>query len=386
MADVAKPFVSVGQVFFGVSAIERLPVVLKELGVSRTLLVTDKGVTASGAVSLVEQSLRRESIATVVFDDTQPEPGVEVVERVVGLGRDEKIDGIVGMGGGSSMDTAKMASILLKFGGNVRDYLGEGLVPGPGLPMVLVPTTAGTGSESTPNALFVVDGEKQAVVSRHLVPRAAIVDPTLTLSVPPSITASAGVDALVHACETYTSLGSTPLSEMYSLRAVELIAGSIRTAVWQGSDLKARTDMALGSFLAGVAITNAGTGAVHALAYPLGGRYRVPHGVSNSLMFPYVAEYNVLSDLPRFTALAKALGEKVDGLSIRDAALCFVKGVRAIIQDVGLPRTLAEVGIGPSEIPHLVDVAARQTRLLKNNPRVLTRNDIEAIYRKALGL
>lgn len=326
------------------------------------------------------------AIDAVVFDDTQPEPGIEVVERVVERGRSGVIDGIVGLGGGSSLDAAKMASILLRFGGNLRDYLGENQVQGRGLPMVLIPTTAGTGSESTPNALFVVDGEKQAVVSRHLLPEAAIIDPALTLSAPPSITASAGVDALVHACETYTSLGSTPLSEMYSLRAVELIASSIRTAVWHGSDLKARTDMALGSFLAGVAITNAGTGAVHALAYPLGGKYRVAHGVSNSLMFPYVAEYNVVSNLTKFAILAKALGERVEGLSIRDAALSFVNGVKAIIRDVRLPETLAEVGIGPSDIPHLVEVASRQTRLLKNNPRLLTRDDIEAIYRRALGL
>lgn len=182
--------------------------------------------------------------------------------------------------------------------------------------------------------------------------------------------------------------GSVPVNpeDGHLPAAVELIASSIRTAVWHGSDLKARTDMALGSFLAGVAITNAGTGAVHALAYPLGGKYRVAHGVSNSLMFPYVAEYNVVSNLTKFAILAKALGERVEGLSIRDAALSFVNGVKAIIRDVRLPETLAEVGIGPSDIPHLVEVASRQTRLLKNNPRLLTRDDIEAIYRRALGL
>jgi alcohol dehydrogenase len=373
-------------VFFGAGAIESLPAVVRDLGVTRALLVTDKGVTESGAAGLAEARLREQGIAVAVFDDTQPEPGAEVVERVMERARGEGIDGVVGLGGGSPMDTAKVASVLLKLGGCLRDYLGAGRIHGPGLPLILVPTTAGTGSESTPNALFLVDGEKQAVISEHLLPNAAIIDPSLTLSMPPTVTAASGVDALVHACETYTSLASTKLSEMYSLRAAELIARSIRTAVWRGSDLEARTDMALGSYLAGIAVANAGTGAVHALAYPLGGKHRIPHGVSNSLMFPYVAEYNVMADLPKFSALARALGEKVDGLTPRDAALCFVNSVKALVRDVGLPTTLTEVGISPSELPHLVDVAVRQTRLLSNNPRTLTRGDIDTIYRKALGL
>ncbi len=381
-----RPFLAPERVYLGPGSIESLAPVLEEFGARRVLVITDKGVAASGAVDLLLGDLDRHSIAAAVFDDTRPEPGEETVEEAVRwASRGEQVDVVCGLGGGSPMDVAKVATIIIAHGGALRDYLGQDKVQKPGLPLVLIPTTAGTGAEATPNALFVVDGEKQAVISRHLIPRVAIVDPDLTLSLPPRVTAASGADALVHACETYTSVAATPLSEMYSLRAVELIAGSIRTAVWQGADRKARADMALGSFLAGVAITNAGTGAVHALAYPLGGKYRVPHGVSNSLMFPYVAEWNAVSAMSKFARLAKAMGEQVGGLSLRESSLSFVRSVKSVVQDVGLPQTLREVGIGPSDLDHLVDSAARQTRLLNNNPRTLSRDDIAAIYRKAMG-
>ncbi|NLM65015.1 MAG: iron-containing alcohol dehydrogenase, partial [Firmicutes bacterium] len=256
-------------------------------------------------------------------------------------------------------------------------------VKAPGLPMVLVPTTSGTGSECTPNALFIVDGEKQAVLSRYILPQAAVVDPDLTLSMPPKVTAASGLDALIHACESYTSLGATPLTEVFSLRAVELIAGAIRAAVWRGSDRKARADISLGSYLAGVAIANAGTTAVHALAYPLGGKYRIPHGVSNALMFPYVMEWNIPADMEKFARLAQAVREDVDGLPLREAARRFLRGIESIIEDVGVPRTLDEVGIDRGELPALVEGAARQQRLLRNNPRSLSKEDMAAIYAKA---
>lgn len=382
---MVRAFVSPEDVYFGPGAVESLPPVLKGLGAREVLLVTDKGVAASGAADLLLGHLRQQSIAGVVFDRTKPEPGEETVAEAVEWARAKKVDAVIGLGGGSPMDVAKVVAMILAHGGVLRDYIGGRKVDGPGLPLALVPTTSGTGSEATPNALFVVDGEKQAVISRYLIPRVAVIDPSLTVSLPPQVTAASGVDALVHACETYTSLAATPLSEMYSLRSVALIARSIRTAVWQGSNMTARTDMALGSFLAGVAITNAGTGAVHALAYPLGGKYRVPHGVANSVMFSYVSEFNVASDMPRFATLAGALGEEVSGLSLRAAALSFVHGVEAIIRDVGLPRTLRQVGVGPSDLDYLVNAAIGQTRLLKNNPRSLSREDVAAIYRKAMG-
>lgn len=381
--QVLKPHICVERVFFRAGAIEALPGVLKELGVAKALIVTDRGVASSGIVERARALVEAASVATAVYDATDPEPGEGVPDGIADRYRHEAIDGVVGLGGGSCLDTAKVVAVMLAHGGKLREYLGPDKVPGPGLPSVMVPTTSGTGSESTPNALFIVDGEKQAVLSRHIMPAVAIIDPELTLSVPPHVTAASGLDALVHAVETYTSLGATPVTEMYSLRAVELIAASIRSAVWRGNDLAARSDMALASYLAGVAIANAGTGAVHALAYPLGGRYRVSHGVSNALMFPYVSEWNIPADLPRFATLAKAVGEQVEGLPLRDAAFRFLRGIEAIIGDVGVPRSLDELGIARSELPVLVEGAAKQTRLLKNNPRVLSKDDIAAIYTKA---
>lgn len=378
-----KPHISVGRVFFGAGAIQALPGVLRDMGVAKALIVTDRGVAASGIAERVRRMAEEAPVATAVYDATDPEPGAEVPDGIAARYRSEQIGCVVGLGGGSCLDTAKAVAVLLAHSGTLRDYLGPDKIHNPGLPLVLAPTTSGTGSEATPNALFIVDGEKQAVLSRHIMPDAAIVDPELTLTAPAPVTAASGLDALVHAVETYTSRGATPVTEMYSLRAVALIAGSIRQAVWRGSDLAARTDMALGSYLAGVAIANAGTGAVHALAYPLGGKYRVAHGVANALMFSYVTEWNIPSDMPKFAALARAMGEQVDGLSLRDAAFKFLRSIEALIEDVGVPRSLDEVGIPRQELGTLVEGAAKQTRLLKNNPRALSKDDMSAIYTKA---
>lgn len=381
-----RPFITPESVYSGSGVLEVLAPAMKDSGAARVLVVTDRGVSEAGTTDLLVSCLGRYSLTAVVFDATRPEPGLEAVDEAVRRGSSNGgVDAVVGLGGGSPMDVAKVASVILKHGGAPRDYLGTDKVRGAGLPLALVPTTAGTGSEATPNALFVVDGEKREVVSRYLIPKIAVIDADLTLSAPSRITASSGIDALVHACESYTSVAATPLSEMYSLRAVELIATSLRTAVWQGTDRSARADMSLGSLMAGVAIANAGTGAVHALAYPLGGKYGIPHGISNALMFPYVAEWNAVSNVSRFATLAKAMGERIDGLSIRQAAFLFAESVKTIVEDVGLPTTLAEVGIGSEELDYLAHSAAQQTRLLRNNPRRLSLDDISLIYRRAMN-
>jgi len=359
--------------------------VVQRFGAGRVLVVTDRGVRNAGILGEPLSALQRSGIGYAVFDDIKPEPNEGTVDALVAAVRDEKIDAVVGIGGGSVLDCAKVAAILLSRGGRLRDYLGQGKVAGYGLPLILVPTTSGTGSESTPNALFIVDGEKQAVISPYLVPKVAVIDPVVTATAPPHVTAAAGVDALVHACESFTSLRSTSLTEMYSLRAAELIARSIRTAVWQGIDMAAREDMALGSYLAGIAIANAGTGAVHALAYPLGSKHGLSHGISNSVMFLYVSEANIPAAIQKFAILARALGAKTTDMSRREAAYAYVDEIMSIIRDVGLPLSLAEFGVEPSDIHELVTDAMKQTRLLNNNPRVLAQEDIEKIYRHALS-
>lgn len=379
------PFITCGQVYFGAGAIASLAMVLKSLGVRRALVVTDRGVRSAGILDESISSLGRSGIGCAVFDDVKPEPDESTVHALVDAVHSDKIDAVVGFGGGSAMDCAKLAAVLLAHGGTLRDYIGQGRITAQGLPVVLVPTTSGTGSESTPNALFIIDGEKQAVISPYLIPKAAIIDPLVTVTAPAQVTAASGIDALVHACESFTSLRATPLTEMYSLRAAELIAGSIRTAVWQGSNIKARTDMALGSYLAGIAIANAGTGAVHALAYPLGSRFGLSHGISNSVMFAYVSEANAPSDLRKFAILARALGSRTEGMSCRESAAACVAEIVSIVRDVGLPLCLAELGVQASDIDQLVADALKQTRLLNNNPRALTSDDIARIYNRALS-
>ena len=268
----------------------------------------------------------------------------------------------------------------------MRDYLGTGLVQKRGVPSILMPTTSGTGAEITPNSLFYVPEarDKKAIVSPYTIPDVAIVDPLLTLTVPASVTAATGVDALCHAVESYTSVNAGPMTDMYALEAIRLIALSLRTAVGNGSDLFAREAMARGSMFAGISIANAGTNAVHALAYPLQGQHRITHGIANSLMLPYVLDFNAVSNLAKFAKVAEAMGEPVSGLSPREAALRSVSACRDLSQDVGIPQHLSQVGVHAEHLDDLVEGAMGVTRLLANNPRKVTREDARAIFEQAL--
>jgi alcohol dehydrogenase class IV len=285
------------------------------------------------------------------------------------------------------MDVAKSMSVLLTNEGGPRDYLGIERVPNPGVPSVLIPTTAGTGAEATPNAIFTVQEEKvkKAIVSSHIIPRVAILDPELTLGLPAAQTAASGVDALTHGVETYVALNANPMSEMFSLEGMRLIARSLRKAVTNGGDLAARSDMLLGSYYGGVALAGAGAGAVHALSYPLGGGFHVPHGIGNAMMFPHVMEFNFIANLEKYATIARVLGEEVEGLSLREAAEASVHAVQTLCEDVGVPTTLRELGIDPSAIPELAEAAFQMKRLLDINPRRMTLRDIVSIYERASG-
>jgi len=292
----------------------------------------------------------------------------------------------VGLGGGTTLDTAKAVAALMRNEGSVEDYLGIGLVLRRGVPSILMPTTAGTGAEITPNALFLVPAvrEKKAVVSPHIIPDVALVDPLLTLTVPPAVTAATGMDALSHAVEAYTSLNASPLTDMYALEAIRLIGAHLRTAVANGNDEAAREGMARASMYAGIAIGNAGTNIVHALAYPLQGQHRVTHGVANSLLLPYGMEFNALSNLSKFAAVAEALGEPMAGLSPRTAAARSAEACRLLSLDVGIPQRLRDVGITADHIPALADGVMKVTRLLANNPRQVRPEDARVILERAL--
>jgi alcohol dehydrogenase len=276
--------------------------------------------------------------------------------------------------------------MLLTNGGVIEDYLGNDLVKRRGIPTILVPTTAGTGSEVTPNAVFAVPEKhtKQVVVSRLILPTVALVDPLLTHTAPPAVTAASGMDALCHAIEAYTSRGGNPLVDPFALEAVRLIAAHLRAAVRNGRDADARHGMALGSLTAGLALANSPMNAVHALAYPLQGWHHIPHGLANAMLLAPIVAYNASSDPARFARVAAAMGCETAGLSVERAAAAGAEACRALSVDVGIPQHLSEVDITAQHIPALVEGALQIERLLRNNPRPLDAVEIAAIYRQAL--
>jgi len=381
------PFVLPRVVCVGQGALYHLGTEMERLGARKALVITDKGIIEAGLHAKVLQLLKSHHINTTVYSQVEPEPSSECVEQAAEIAREGVYDVIVGLGGGSAMDVAKGASILATNGGRIRDYIGIEAIPVPGLPTVLVATTAGTGAEVTMNAIFTFKDEKvkKGVVSRYLLATVAIVDPELTATVPPHVTAATGMDALVHAIESFTAVKATHHTDLYALEAISLISGNLRRAVACGSDMEARSKMALGSFLAGVSLANAGVGAVHALAYPLGGRFQISHGVANALLLPTVMEFNLIGNLEKFAAVGEAMGESIAGKSVREAALAAVKAVRELSLDVGIPQSMKEVGVTESGVEELIEGALQQTRLLNNNPRSLTKEDIRGLYLRALG-
>lgn len=380
------PFRLPGVLWSGEGALERLGTEAQSLKARKALIITDQGLVKAGVHAGVKSRLESAGLGVEIFDAVEAEPSVENLEKAACLVKEGGYDLLVGLGGGSSIDVAKGCSVLATNPGGIEEYFGVEKVVKPGLPMIAIPTTAGTGAEVTMNAIF-ADHKKKlklGVVSPFLIPVAALVDPVLTLTVPPSISAATGMDAITHAIESFTALKATPQTDLYALKGIQLIGRSLRAAVFNGKDLKARSEMSAGSLFAGISLANAGVGAVHALAYPLGGRFGVSHGVSNALLLPYVMEFNVPGNIEKFSIVAEAMGQPVDGLSTRDAAMAGVRAVRELSADIGIPQTLREVGIPESAIDDLAAGAMQATRLLDNNPRRVRPEDAKAIFTKAL--
>jgi len=373
-------------VIFGSGCAETVGEQARKLGAQRALVISDQGIQKAGLVDHIQSWLNKTGISSMSYVDVEAEPSTDSVAPCLDYARQAECDVVVGLGGGSVLDTAKAVAMLLKNEGAVEDYLGNELVQRRGVPTILMPTTAGTGSEITPNALFYVPSRraKEAVISPLIVTPVAMVDPVLTLSVPPSVTAATGMDALCHAIESYTGLNATPLSEPFALEAIRLISANLRQAVMDGQSLKAREGMALGSLYAAISLANSGTNAVHALAYPLQGLNRITHGIANSLLLPYVMEFNLLGNLEKFAKVAEIMGQPIGHLSLRDAARESARACRQLSQDVDIPQHMSDVGISAEQVGELVDGALKVTRLLKNNPRPIGAEDIERIYEHAL--
>lgn len=359
----------------------------KKIGAKHVLLVVDAFLADNHIIDHVYDYLKAEGITYDINTSIIPEPPFELLENIGSEIRGKNYDLLIGIGGGSVLDSTKILSILAKYEFDLRSVVGTDLIPEPGLPCFLLPTTSGTGSEVTWNAIFtdVKDNVKKGIVSPYLLPKLAIVDPELTYTMPPSITAATGMDALVHAIESYTSTRTDEINKAVALQAIKLINKSLRKAVYNGSDRIARANMSYGSLLAGISLANAGVGAVHALAYPLGGKFKVAHGVANSVLLPYVMEYNAVSDLDAFCEITEALDIPVRNLSKRQVVDEFVSYLKQFVKDLGIPTTMKAFGVTKEDIPKMAEEASKIDRLLSNNPRKLTLKDIEEIYFNALG-
>lgn len=349
----------------------------------RVLFVTDPGIRRLGLCDGALASLQAAGTDIALFDTVEADPSQATLMQAVEMGRAAGVTGVAALGGGSSLDVAKLAALLLGSGEDLDQAWGVGNAKGPRLPLVLIPTTAGTGSEVTPVSIMSVGGEeKRGVSSPVILPDLAILDADLTLGLPPAITAATGVDAMVHAIEAYASASANnnPVSRMLAREALRLLGAHIETAVAKGSDRDARGAMLLGSMLAGQAFANSPVAAVHALAYPLGGSFHISHGLSNALVLPAVLRFNAPVAAAVYAEIAADAFPKLAEIGAQARCDAFIAELEALALRIGLPPRLRDVNIPESALPRLAADAMKQTRLLVNNPRPVTEADALAIY------
>ena len=379
-------FSAVADVLSGAGTSGQLGDMAAGMGIARALVVTDPGIIKFGLLDSAVASLEANNIALHIYSDVVADPPEAVVMDAVRVAQEFGCDGVIGFGGGSSMDVAKLLAVLIKGEQALADIYGVDQISGGRLPLIQVPTTAGTGSEATMVSI-ITTGEttKAGVVSRTLLADKIILDAGLTTGLPPAVTAATGIDAMVHAIEAFTTKRlKNPLSDMLASEALRLMAGNIETAVKQGDNLEARSAMLLGAMLAGQAFANAPVAAVHALAYPLGGNYHIPHGLSNSLVLPHVLRFNAAHAGDLYAQLAPIILPGVelpqDPIAITELLADYFL---TLAHDLGLPTTLQPMNIAKSDLNLLAEEAMLQQRLLINNPREVSLEDALAIYEQA---
>jgi alcohol dehydrogenase class IV len=375
-----------GNLIFGVGAVETVAEKAKEFGKNKALVVTDKGVAGAGLLEKVLTPLEQAGVQAHIFDQIEPNPRDHTVLKALEFAKKKKSELIIGLGGGSAIDAAKAVGALLTNPGPLQDYLRGTALKNPLPPLIAIPTTSGTGSEVTQFSV-VTDTErsfKAGIASPLLIPKLAIVDPALMESMPPSLAAATGMDALTHAVESFVSVNSQPFSDALALHAIRLIGTFLRPSVANGSNQEARSQMAMASTLAGVAFSNAGVGLVHAMAHPLGGRFDVPHGVANAILLPSVMRFNRIARLEKFGQVAQALGEKVGGLTAVNAGEKAVEAISKLSADVGIPARLSEVKVKEEGLAQLAADAMNMKRAMGSNPRVVKQEEVEKLYREAL--
>lgn len=379
-------FNTAASIRFGNGLLSELGTMVQSSIGSRVLLVTDPGMMATGIVDKAVDTLKAAGVDVALFQDVQADPPESVVKYCAEAAIEHSAQGVIGLGGGSSLDVAKLAALLAPGNEGLKDIYGVGNAKGPRLPLILVPTTSGTGSEVTPISIVTTGtNEKMGVVSPVIIPDIALLDPELTLGLPPHITAATGIDAMVHAIEAYASASANnnPISRMLAEKALELMGSSLLSAVQDGSNIETRSNMLLGSMMAGQAFSNSPVAAVHALAYPLGGHFHIPHGLSNALVLPHVLRFNAETNPEPYIAIAPFAFPELADVGEQGRALAFCDALQDLSKACGLQQSLREMDIPEDILPKLADDAMNQTRLLVNNPREVTRDDALAIYRAA---
>ncbi len=379
-------FYSTASLIFGnETAVNSTDQIVNLLG-KNIFVITDEGLTELG---LYDQTIKKlQSFANInIFNKVESDPSKSTLLKAFGDATEFKTTGVLGFGGGSSMDVAKLVSLMLGSGQDIETVLGVNNAKGPRLPLVLIPTTAGTGSEVTPISIITMDDkEKKGVSSKLILPDLAILDPLLTIKLPPNITASTGIDAMVHAIEAYTSINpnNNPISKMLSIESLKLLGSSIKTAVFEGHNINSRSNMLLGSMLAGKAFANSPVAAVHALAYPIGGLFNISHGLSNSLVLTNVMKFNSINEETKknYANLAPYVFKDLDN-SKSDEIVCnnFIDSLESLSKELNLPYRLRDLEIPEQACQLMASEAMKQTRLLVNNPRKIEESDAFNIYK-----
>ncbi len=368
-------------IFSGSGSVQEAGNALAEMGVKKPVIVCDEGIEKAGLTAIVADVVKGEGLSVDVIANAEPEPRASVINSIVPAIRDGGFDGIIGLGGGSSLDSAKLLAVLGTADvdpakpTDVRDFLGTDLIPKPGLPTLMLPTTAGTGSEVTPNAIVSLpdEGRKVGAVSRYLVPDIAILDPELTVGLPPAVTAATGLDALIHCLESYISKKANTLSDGYSLQGLALIASSLQEAYHNGNNVDARERMIIGACYGGMALTASGTAAVHALAYSIGAKYHIAHGVANSMLLVPVLERSLEMCEERVAEIGVAMGLQADAKAV-------LEYLRNLCEELDIPQSLETYGYKEEDLDELVTAASKVTRLLDNNPKPFSLDDIREVF------
>lgn len=373
------------EIIFGNQSLGQIGESLRRLGATRVFLVSDPGVESAGWIEQIIHYLRQQNLDYVLWTQITANPKDYEVHAGVAEYRLRECNAILGVGGGSAIDAAKAIALLGTNEGHIVDYEGVDKIRHPLPPMVMVPTTAGSGSEVSQFSIIVDSARKvkMAIISKSLIPDIAIIDPQTLMTKDQQLTANTGMDVLTHAIESYVSLAATPLTEVHSLQAMRLIAKHLRPSVASCYNAEAKHAMAMASLQAGIAFSNAILGAVHAMSHQLGGFLDAPHGEVNAILLPYVLEYNYLAVPEKYRHIAECLGENTSGLSLRDSSRLALKAVKDLARDLDIPESLSAIGLQPDQIEWL-STHALQDVCMATNPRDMTVNDVAAIFRQAL--